>query len=117
MGVQERIRSGHLSLGWSYIPDFENNANPFWERRVEIRKWKEMADLFVSETEEILLKMNDLTSAGLKPLDALHIACAVSLQCGYFLTVDKGILKKTEKCSEIKIMNPVNFTIEWETRQ
>jgi len=59
--------------------------------------------------------MNDLTSAGLKPLDALHIACAVSLQCEYFLTVDKGILKKKKECQEIKIINPVNFIIEWET--
>ncbi|NJL58879.1 MAG: type II toxin-antitoxin system VapC family toxin [Desulfobacteraceae bacterium] len=61
--------------------------------------------------------MNELTSAGLKALDALHIACAVSLECEYFLSVDKGILKKADKCSEIKIINPVNFIIEWEAQQ
>ncbi len=114
LGIQEKIKSGHLLLGWSYLLDFENNANPFSERRVEIQRWKETADSFVNETEEILLKMKELTSAGLKPLDALHIACAVSLQCKYFLTVDKGILKKMTERSEIKIINPVNFIIEWE---
>jgi len=54
--------------------------------------------------------MNELVAIGLKPLDALHIACAISLKCQYFLTVDKNILKKMTEYSEIKIMNPVNFT-------
>jgi|GEM_PF-41407 hypothetical protein len=117
LDIQEKIRSGQFSLGWSYILDFENNANPFSERRAEIQRWKELADSFVSETEEILLKMNELISADLKPADALHIACAVSLQCRYFLTVDKGILKKMTKHSEIKIINPVNFIMEWEAWQ
>ncbi|MCR4293315.1 MAG: hypothetical protein NUV76_10615 [Candidatus Kuenenia sp.] len=73
------------------------------ERKTEIQRWKDIADSFVNETDEILLKMNELTAIGLKPLDALHIACAVSLQCQYFLTVDKGILKKTTEYSEIKM--------------
>ena len=30
--VQERIRSGELQLVWSYIMDFENDANPFEAR-------------------------------------------------------------------------------------
>jgi predicted nucleic acid-binding protein len=117
LDIQEKIKSGRLSLGWSYILDFENSANPFIEKRTEIQKWKEIADSFVSETSEILLKMNELTDIGLKPLDALHIACAGSLQCQYFLTVDKGILKKTAKYSEIKITNPINFILEWEANQ
>ncbi len=117
LGIQEKIKSGHLSLGWSYILDFENNANPFLEKRVEIQRWKEVADLFVDETAEILLKMNELTAIGLKPLDALHIACAVSLKCQYFLTVDKGVLKKAREFEEIEITNPVNFIIKWEAEQ
>jgi predicted nucleic acid-binding protein len=114
LSIQEKIKSGYLSLGWSYILDFENNANPLLERQVEIQRWKEVADSFVNETDEILNKMNELTAIGLKPLDALHIACAISLECQYFLTVDKDILKKTTERSEIKIINPVNFIIEWE---
>jgi len=117
LDIQEKIKSGNLSLGWSYILDFENNANPFLERRVEIQRWKELADSFVNEISEILSKMNDLTSIGLKPLDALHVACAISLQCEYFLTADKGILKKTTEILQIKIINPINLIIEWEAQQ
>jgi len=47
----------------------------------------------------------------------LHIACAISLKCQYFLTVDKGILKKTKEYPEIKIADPINFIIEWEAKQ
>ena len=61
--------------------------------------------------------MDELTDIGLKPLDALHIACAVSLQCQYFLTVDKGILKKKTGYLEIEILNPINFIIELEAKQ
>lgn len=28
LNIQEKIKSGDISLGWSYILDFENNANP-----------------------------------------------------------------------------------------
>jgi predicted nucleic acid-binding protein len=93
LDIQEKIKSGYLSLRWSYILDFENDANPFLDRRIEIQKWKKLADSFISETPEIFSEMNYLTSIGLKPLDALHVACAISLQYQYFLTVDKGILK------------------------
>ncbi len=58
--------------------------------------------------------MNELTRIGFKPLDALHVVCAVLLQCKYFLTVDKGILKKTMRYSEIIITNPVGYIIDLE---
>src|SRR3989304_4822990 len=82
LGIQEKIKSGHLSLGWSYILDFENNANPFSERRVEMQRWKEDADSFVNETEEILIKMNALTAIGLKPPHGGVVGSAISGGCG-----------------------------------
>lgn len=96
------------------ILDYENNANPFMERRFEIQRWKAMADKFANETEEILLSMDHMVSMGLKPLDALHIACAISLVCNYFLTVDKGILKKSADIREIEVMNPISFISQLE---
>jgi len=117
LAIQEIIKEGHLSLGWSYILDFENSANPFLERQVEIQTWKDVADSFVKETPGILLEMNTMLSAGLKPIDALHLACALALSCEYFLTVDKGILKKAADISTVKILNPIDFIIEWETKR
>lgn len=56
--------------------------------------------------------MKDYVAAGIKPLDALHIACAQALNCQYFLTVDKGILKKGEAITLIRVLNPIDFIIE-----
>lgn len=110
--IQAAIRAGDYALGWSYILDYENAANPLAERRSEIQKWETLADAFVVETPAILTTMKELRAVGFKPLDALHLACAQALGCEYFLTVDKGILKKARAIAEIRIMNPLDFIVE-----
>jgi len=110
--IQTAIRAGHYALGWSYILDYENAANPLDERRSEIQKWKTLADSFVVETPAVLATMRENVTAGFKAVDALHIACAQALKCEYFLTVDKGILKKAKAIAHIRIMNPIDFVIE-----
>jgi predicted nucleic acid-binding protein len=111
--IQEKIKAAEIALGWSYILDFENNANPFLERHIEIQRWKKLADSFTNETPEILTQMKQLMSFGLKPIDALHVACAIELKCDYFLTVDKGILKKAANISSISVTSPINLIIDW----
>nr|VFK60939.1 MAG: hypothetical protein BECKTUN1418F_GA0071002_12353 [Candidatus Kentron sp. TUN]VFK64433.1 MAG: hypothetical protein BECKTUN1418D_GA0071000_12603 [Candidatus Kentron sp. TUN]VFK70124.1 MAG: hypothetical protein BECKTUN1418E_GA0071001_12383 [Candidatus Kentron sp. TUN] len=113
--IQKEIKSGIFALGWSYILDYENDANPFVERWIEIQAWKDISDSFVSETTEILADMNALIGLGLKPIDSLHIACAIALECEYFITVDKGILKKSVNISKSKIINPIDFIIQRES--
>ena len=110
--IQQAIHIGQYTLGWSYILDYENSANPLEERRIEIQRWEALADSFATETEDILTTMQELVVMGLKPLDALHIACAQALECGYFLTVDKGILTKAKAIKRIRILNPIDFVIE-----
>lgn len=110
--IQNAIRAGQYALGWSYVLDFENAANPFEERRTEIQRWERMADAVVVETPAILAAMNEYVVLGIKPLDALHIACAQALECEFFLTVDKGILRKAEAIAKIRIVNPLDFVIE-----
>ena len=56
--------------------------------------------------------MGEHSVVGFKALDALHIACAVVMACEFFMTVDKGVLKKPKAVSEIRIMNPVEFVFE-----
>lgn len=110
--IQIAIRAGDYALGWSYILDYENAAKPLAERRSEIQKWEALADGFAVETPAILTAMNELCTKGVKPLDALHLACAQALECTYFLTVDKGILKKADQIAWIRIVNPIDFVME-----
>lgn len=112
--VQSMVKSGVLTLGWSYVLDFENAANPYEERRTEIQRWGEIADQCVEETPEIINAMRDAVVKGLKPLDALHLACAMAMPCEVFLTVDKGLLRKGSLFEGIRVLNPINFVMEKE---
>jgi len=44
---------------------------------------------------------------GIKPRDALHIACAITGGCGYFITTDKPLLKHTP--GGIIVCSPIRF--------
>lgn len=110
--IQNAILIGQYQLGWSYILDYENAANPFEERRIEIQKWKSFADSYTVATSSVLVMMEEFIAIGIKPKDALHIACAKKLDCEYFLTVDKGILRKAEQVFQIQILSPIDFVIE-----
>jgi predicted nucleic acid-binding protein len=43
----------------------------------------------------------------IKQKDAIHIACAIKAECGFFLTTDRNILNKN--IPEIKLINPIDF--------
>ena len=52
--IQENIRSGVFKLIWSYILDYENNLNPFRERREQILKWQGYSEKDIEEDEDII---------------------------------------------------------------
>lgn len=107
--IQESILQNKLELAWSYILDYENEANPFEERRNAILLWKRHAIIDISESAEILLKAEEMKNKGLKSKDALHVACAINSECDYFITTDDSILKKLKNFREITVLDPMNF--------
>lgn len=107
--TQLQIKTGKIELAWSYILDFENEANPFIERRNTVEKWKRLSVLDIVENESILTVATTISTYGLKPKDALHIACAVGAKCDFFLTTDDIILKKMNGKAEITVVNPTEF--------
>ena len=44
--------------------------------------------------------------------DALHVASAEQAGCDWFLTTDKGILKRASVSTEMRIANPTTFILE-----
>ena len=109
LAIQDRIRSGSLQLAWSYILDFENDANPFEDRRISISPWRSLASVDVSESEEIVARAERLSEIGFKPKDALHVSCAIEANCTVFLSTDKGIVSKAKLVPELAILNPVDY--------
>lgn len=110
--IQENIRTGLYQLVWSYILDYENEKNPFKERREQIKKWRQYANLDMEAQDEIIHCAHSLTECGLKNFDALHLACAITANADYFLTTDKGILNKSGIIKAISIKDPIDFIRE-----
>jgi predicted nucleic acid-binding protein len=107
--IQNKIFENVIELVWSYILEYENEQNPFIERRQAIKEWKSLAVIDIEENEIILKKAKELMKIGLKSKDALHIACAIEGKAEYFLTTDDKILKKGKHIKEIKIIDPLEF--------
>jgi predicted nucleic acid-binding protein len=107
-------------LGWCCgfglrYSDFEFfNVPSVDEKRLRIKKWQDFANEDVEENQEILKNARRLNSIGLRRMDCLHVACAIYAKCDYFITTDKGILKKSNKIREIIIIDPINFIRELE---
>lgn len=93
---------------WSYILDYENTANPFPERQQAIHAWRKHAARHVGPDEAIEDSAEQLQSAGIKPKDALHIACAIHAGCDSFITTDKSLLNKLKDSAEVQVINPID---------
>ena len=109
LSVQRLIRSGTVALAWSYMMDYENDANPFEERRVSISPWRNLASVDIDVSPEIVSCSRHLSELGFGEKDALHISCAIAAGCDLFLTTDKGILKKRSLVDELAIISPVDY--------
>jgi predicted nucleic acid-binding protein len=104
--IQERIRDGLLELCWSYVLDFENEANPYDERRRMIAGWKKYAAADVNETEVVIEQAKALARLGLKAKDALHVACAISGECDYLISTDDVILQRAKELERLEVLDP-----------
>jgi predicted nucleic acid-binding protein len=107
--IQAVIKAQKIELVWSYILDFENAANPFFERKNTIAKWRQLSALDIEETDEVVIIAENITRRGIKAKDALHIACAIEAKCDYFLTTDDGLIRKMKASVEINVLNPIEF--------
>jgi len=105
--IQDLILSGKLILIWSFVLDYENNDNPFYERKHSIYAWKKLAMEDCNLCDIIINTARNLLSLGLRQKDASHIACAIYADADYFITTDKKILNKSVQ--GISLINPIDF--------
>ena len=110
--IQEEIRTGKFQLAWSYILDYENNKNPYEERKEQINGWKKYAVIDIQENIELLEKAESLNKKGFQKYDSLHIACAIYAKCEYFLTTDENILRRSKLINNINVIDPIGFIKE-----
>ncbi len=104
--LQQRVRQKKVGLVWSYVLDFENTLNPFPERAASILPWRNLAEVRVSETVQIVDQGRSLIGLGIKPFDALHIACAIAAGCDLFVTTDDTLLRKLRGYPKLVVLPP-----------
>jgi len=112
LAVQLMMATGVLQYVWSKALDYEISFNPFEQRRDAIKWWKVGAAEYVETTEELILRGEQIEAMGVKPKDALHLASAEKANCDFFLTTDRGILKKVNTLGQMRILTPVQFISE-----
>ena len=95
--------------------DFEISYNPYTDRKNQIMKWKDIAVIDISESNNVLIKANEIKKKGLKPKDSLHLATAIVAQCDFFITTDYKILNKI--ITDIIIIDPITFIKRMEKTQ
>ena len=109
LSIQRQMRDGTLEYAWSSVLDYEVGKSKLVDRAEQIKPWKHGAIANVLVDDSIRQRARELEALGVKPMDALHVACAESANCDWFLTTDRDLVKKTKSLSTLRIANPVDF--------
>ena len=112
LAVQLLMATGTVEYAWSKALDYEISFNPFPKRKTSILWWRDGAAEYIDTTEEIICRGEEIERLGIKPKDALHLASAEKANCDFFLTTDRGILKKVSFLGGMKVVNPIQFISE-----
>lgn len=106
--VLKLIEAGEAKLIHSPIHDLENGRNPFPLRRRWIEKCLRLAEASVALNDPIKSRALALEQAGVKALDALHLACAEAAGAERFLTCDDRLIRRYS--GQMIVESPVTFT-------
>lgn len=114
----ELVEKEVYKLVWSFILEYENNKNPFIDRKFHIKTLSYLCKEAVNPNKEIrLLAQKIVEKSNSKNKDSLHLASAIYSKCGYFITCDDKLIKTIEKnrdklksiVNDIKLYNPIDF--------
>lgn len=114
LGALTLCESGVIDLIASDAHVFEMEANPEIVRRDYSAQVLEKATQFVPLSDPIVARAQTFVDAGIKPLDALHLASAVEVKAELFCTCDDRFLKKARSLntSPTKVVSPLELIAE-----
>jgi predicted nucleic acid-binding protein len=105
------IETGEVELVKSPIHVLENDRSPFVLRKQWVEKCLSLAKINTDLSESTHTRARMLEKSGVKPLDALHIACAEAAGVTHFLTCDDHLIKRY--AGKIAVLNPADFIVSW----
>ena len=80
--IQHEVLQGRYSLVWSFILYYENDKNPFGDRKTQIAQWESVARLIVTNESDVRELAKSIMGFGIGAKDALHLACAIHANAG-----------------------------------
>jgi predicted nucleic acid-binding protein len=116
LGIIALCESGQAVLVSSDALEYETGRNPHPVRKAYALGVLGKAGRFVPLAPEVEQRAQALNEAGLKPLDALHLACAVEARADYFCTCDDRLLKRARAIhtGPPKLVSPLELIAEIE---
>jgi len=114
IGIISFCESGQAALVSSVALEFETGRNPHPVRRAHALGILGKAQHLVRLSLDVEHRARTLTQAGLKPLDALHLSCAVEVSADYFCTCDDRLLKRARAAhvGMPKVTSPLELVAE-----
>ena len=110
--VQDLMRSGVVEYVWSEVLDYELSKSPNYQEPDMIGPWRTDAVENVAVDDAVIDRGEEIERMGINAMDALHLASAETAGCDWFLTTDKGILKKLRLLGAMRVANPIDFVME-----
>jgi predicted nucleic acid-binding protein len=111
LGILALCEAGQAQLLSSDALEYETARNPHPLRKAHAEETLAKAVQVVRLAEESEQRAQAFQQAGLKPLDALHLACAVQVGADYFCTCDDQLLKRARAAHAglPKVVTPVEL--------
>ena len=98
--IVARAEAGEIALVRSPAHLVENDANLREDRRLAAALWIDGAAVDVPLDAAVEVRAGELVAAGLRPLDALHVAFAERAQARWFVTCDDELLRVAGRLGE-----------------
>ena len=109
--ILQLVETEKVELVTSSVIAFENSKNPFPQRRKWVVSCLKLSKQNLVLNTAIRKRGRELEKQGIRPIDALHLACAESGKIDYFLTCDDKVVKNY-KGREMVVFNPVEFILK-----
>jgi predicted nucleic acid-binding protein len=111
LGILALCQSGQARLLSSDALEYEASRNPHPLRKAHTQEVLARAVRVIRVSDEIEQRAQAFNQGGLKPLDALHLACAVQAGADYFCTCDDQLLRRARSLhtGPPKLVTPVEL--------
>ena len=103
LGVFAVVQTGKVALISSTVLEIEVLQNPFVVRLQHGRHVLSQASTIIKVDDTLANRAATLVQEGVKPMDALHLACAEAAEADYFCTCDDQPLRRTRAIADLNV--------------